>query len=196
MSAGGRVDFITVEDYLSGEALSEVKHEYVDGRVFAMEGASRNHVTAAVNILAAIHRRLEDSPCVPYMSDMKVRLLAFGKDIFYYPDVVVGCDPRDTDEHFLRFPKLIIEVLSKSTQRLDSVEKFQNYATIPTLEEYVLVAQDRVDVRVYRKRTAWAAQYYMDINMAVELESVDLMIPLSQIYRGVKFPEPSEFNED
>lgn len=196
MSALERIDFISVEDYLSGEPLSEVKHEYVDGRVSAMAGASRNHVTAAVNMLAAIHRRLENSPCVPYMSDMKVRLLAHGKDIFYYPDVVVGCDPRDTDEHFLRFPKLIIEVLSKSTQRLDSVEKFQNYATIPSLEEYVLVAQDRVDVRVYRKRTAWAAQYYMDIDMSVELESVDLKIPLHQIYRGVKFPEPSETSDD
>jgi Uma2 family endonuclease len=196
MSAVERVDFISVEDYLSGEPLSEVKHEYVDGRVSAMAGASRNHNEAVGGCYLALAQHLAGKTCRPYFSDVKVRLLAHGKDIFYYPDVVVGCDPRDTDEHFLRFPKLIIEVLSKSTQRLDSVEKFQNYATIPSLEEYVLVAQDRVDVRVYRKRTAWAAQYYMDIDMSVELESVDLMIPLNQIYRGVKFPAPSETSDD
>jgi Uma2 family endonuclease len=196
MSAAERIDFISVEDYLSGEPLSEVKHEYVDGRVCAMAGASRNHNEAAGACYHALFEHLIGKECRPFMSDIKVRLKAQNKEIFYYPDIVVGCDPRDTDEHFLRFPKLVIEVLSKSTRRLDSVEKFQNYLTIPTLEEYVLIAQDRVDVRIFRKRTGWAEQFYMDITMAVELESVGLMLPLSRIYQAVKFPSASESSDE
>ncbi len=177
---------ISVAEYLSGEPLSHVKHEYIGGRVFAMAGASRDHNEAAGQCYAALRAHLRGHACRPFMSDMKVRLLLQQQEIFYYPDVVVGCDPRDTDDHSLRFPKVIIEVLSETTQRLDRLEKFTAYISIPTLEEYVLVAQDRAEVTVFRRRAGWAAEILSGMDAILVLESVDLHLPLRTIYENVR----------
>ena len=176
---------ITVDEYLAGELISEVKHEYVDGEVYAMAGASRAHITLVGNAYLALRTRLAGTPCTPYFSDLKVRLAIRGKEIFYYPDVVVGCDPRDNDSHSLRFPKFIIEVLSPATSRFDRQEKLLNYATIPSLEEYLLVDQDVAQVTLFRGRSEWMGEVITGLDSVVHLESMDLKITLRQLYEGV-----------
>ena len=108
---------LSVEDYLSEERLSEIRHEYVDGVVYAMAGASDVHNIIAGNLFAALHPYLRRGPCRIFMSDVKARLSLADKNIFYYPDLMVTCDPRDTNAYFKDFPKVIIEVLSESTER-------------------------------------------------------------------------------
>jgi Uma2 family endonuclease len=178
--------FISVEDYLSGEPLSDVKHEYVDGEVYAMAGASRAHGQVALRLASALQARCDSGPCSTYIGDMKARLMISGQDIFYYPDIIVTCDRRDTDDYFLRFPKLIVEVLSPSTERLDRQEKFTHYRTIPTLEEYVLVSQERPEVTVFRQRSGWVAEVTAGLEAILHLESVDFHLPLSVLYQKVR----------
>ncbi len=176
---------LTVDEYLHGEPMSEVRHEYVDGSVFAMAGSSRNHNAIALNIAGGLQSRLGEGPCQTFISDVKVRVLAYGKDAFYYPDVMVGCDQRDTDPHYLRFPRVIVEVLSRSTERLDRNEKFLRYITIPTLEEYFLVEQSRPAVTVHRRRSGWVEEVIDDPQAVIKIESLGLELPLSSFYAGV-----------
>lgn len=184
---------ISIEDYLSGEPLSEIRHEYVAGQVFAMAGGSRAHNELAGNVYSSLRSHLKNSLCRPFIGDVKVRLRIGLKDIFYYPDVVVGCDPRDTDEYFLRFPKLIIEVLSKTTERQDRLEKFEHYITSSTLEEYVLVAQNKMEVTLHRRRTNWAAEFYTTSDSTFLLESVDLEMSVGLLYENIRgFPSTEE----
>jgi len=102
MQAALNREFISGEDYLTGEEVGEMKHEYVAGDVYAMAGITREHNEIAQNIAFAIRSHLRGSPCRVFISDIKVRLAAPGEDVFYYPDVMVGCDTRDTERLFLR----------------------------------------------------------------------------------------------
>ena len=188
MQAALRRDFITVEDYLAGEEASEVKHEYVGGVVYAMSGTSKEHNRITGNIYAAFLRRLRHSPCRPFFSDVKVRLEALGDDVFYYPDVMVACDPRDTHRLFSRYPRILVEVSSPSTQRLDGREKRWAYQTIETLEEYMLVAQDRVEVTVFRGANKWNPEVFTRRENTVSLKSIGLALKVSSIYEGVLRP--------
>lgn len=129
-------DLISADDYLEGERHTEIKHEYSGGVVTAMAGASRKHELVALNLATSIHSHLRGKGCRTFKSDMKVRAEVIGEDIFYYPDVMVACDPDDQDPYFVRRPRLIIEVLSDNASR-DRIEKFLVYQRIPSLEEYV-----------------------------------------------------------
>lgn len=186
MSAIASQDAISVEDFLSGERLSDIRHEYVAGQVFAMAGASKDHNRLAGSAYSFLSSRLGGHPCEAFMNDMKVRLRIGLKDICYYPDVVVGCDPRDTDDYFLRFPKLIIEVLSESTERLDRLEKFEHYISLPSLEEYLLVAQDKVHVTIFRRSNEWQPEVAQGWDAVVEIRSLGLVLPLSELYGNVR----------
>jgi Uma2 family endonuclease len=178
---------ISVEEYLTGELLSEVRHEYMDGEVFAMAGGTLRHNTLSLNIASELraHFKNKKGGCRVFMADVKARILAHKKHIFYYPDVMVSCDDRDANEQYLRFPKLIIEVLSDSTARLDKQEKFANYRTIPTLEEYVLVEQQRAAVTIYRRSKEWQGELITELDAMVHLESVGLALSLSAFYDDV-----------
>ena len=149
---------LSVEDYLSGELRSEVRHEYVAGSVYAMAGASEEHNDLALNLATALRLHLRSGPCKVFMVDMKARLERGSQSVFYYPDVMVACDPRDTDRYFKRFPKVIIEVLSPDTERTDEREKFWAYTSVETFDEYVLVAQDRMEVSVFRREKQWTKE--------------------------------------
>lgn len=187
MQALAAATFIPVEDYLTGEQLSEVRHEYIAGEVHAMAGASEGHNTIAGNIFATLHGHLRGKRCRPYIGDVKVRLEILGDDVFYYPDVLVACDPRDTHPLFKRFPMVIVEVLSESTERIDRREKFLSYTRIETLEEYVLVAQDRREVTVFRRAKGWQPEVLRDEADTLRLASLGFTQPLRDIYEGVKF---------
>jgi Uma2 family endonuclease len=120
------------------------------------------------------------------MADVKVRLEFANDDVFNYPDVMVACDSRDTDKFFKRFPKVLIEVMSESTERIDRREKRWGYQQIETLEDYVLVAQDRMEVTVFRRANQWRPELLTKPDQQLQLASLGFALPLSGIYEGVK----------
>jgi Uma2 family endonuclease len=147
---------ISVDDYLEGERFSEIKHEYSGGVVTAMAGASRKHELVGGNLFASIHTHLRGKGCRTFKSDMKLHTEVIGSDIFYYPDIMVACEPDDDQPYFVRKPKLIIEILSDNVMR-DRVEKFLVYQRITSLLEYVVVGQhpDRPEVTIFRREDGW-----------------------------------------
>ena len=186
MEATAKSALLTVEEYLAGEPASEVRHEYLGGTVYAMAGASVDHNTISLNLATSLRSHLRGKPCGAFMADVKVRLNLANDDIFYYPDVMVACDPRDTDKFFKRFPKVLIEVMSESTERIDRREKRWSYQQIETLEEYVLVAQDRMEVTVFRRANGWKPEVFTRADQTLALPSLEFSLPLSGVYEGVK----------
>jgi Uma2 family endonuclease len=178
---------MTIEEYLAGEPAGEVRHEYLGGVVYAMARASIEHNIISGNIYSSLRSHLGGKPCGAFMADVKLRLSLFDDDdVFYYPDVMVACDPRDTDKFYKRFPKVLIEVMSESTERIDRREKRWSYQQIETLEEYVLVAQDRMEVTVFRRANQWRAEVLSKPDQALALASLEFSLPLSGVYEGVK----------
>src|ERR1051326_7136539 len=171
MQSALRYDYLSVEDYLADEEASEVKHEYVGGSVYAMAGVTKEHNFIALYIYKAVRPHLRGGPCKTFVADVKVRLHFLGEDVFYYPDVMVGCDPLDTEPLYLRYPKLLIEVSSDSTERLDRREKRWAYQAIETLEEYMIVAQDRVEVTIFQRSNKWNGQVFTRLDETVVLNS-------------------------
>ena len=138
------------EAYLAWEEQQAGKHEYLAGETFAMVGARREHVVVALNLASAFKQRLRGGPCQAYVSDLKLRVEAV--DAFFYPDVMVSCDPRDhAAERFIAHPSLIVEVLSESTAAFDRGDKFAAYRTLPSLQEYVLVDIPSRRVETFRR---------------------------------------------
>ena len=178
------VQHLSVEDYLKLEEDGDIRHEYVDGAVYAMSGVSEAHNAITGDILAALLTHLRGTPCTPYFADFKVRLEVNHKDLFYYPDVMVACGREGVETHYLRYPKLVIEVLSPSTEKTDRREKLLNYTQIRTLEEYVLVSQYAREVTLHRRSEAWLPQLVRG-HSALDLMSVNLSLPLSRIYERV-----------
>jgi Uma2 family endonuclease len=177
---------LSVEDYLAGEEHSDVRHDYIGGTVYAMAGGSEEHGTIVANLIAALHGHLRGKGCRAFVADMKVRLLLRGEDVFYYPDVLVTCDPRDTHRYYKQFPKVLIEVLSETTERIDRREKRWSYLQLESLEEYVLIAQDKSEVTLYRRSNEWAPEILTGPAAVLTLASLEFSLPLAQIYEGVK----------
>lgn len=175
---------ISVEDYLSGEQKSEVRHEYVAGHLFAMGGGSRRHNLISGNIYTVLREQLRGGPCRAFIADMKVNVKSVGA--FYYPDVVVSCDSDDTHEFFLSSPVLIIEVLSATTETTDRREKLLAYKSLTSLQEYVLVSQTQRQVEVYRRMDGsnWNIVLYEKCD-TVNLKSISLDIAMDAVYEEV-----------
>lgn len=172
---------LSVDQYLEGEKLTDVRHEYVSGFVYAMGGASARHNRISLNIAGFLNGKLTDHPCEPFMADMKVRLKVGVEDAFFYPDVMVCCDPDDGDDYFRTNPCLIIEVLSPTTERTDRREKFFAYTRIESLREYLLVDQERREVTLRRRDTEWAKEILTG-DGEIQLRCADLTLPLDTIY--------------
>ena len=187
MTALEKPQLLTVEEYLEGEQRSEVRHEYIGGLVYAMAGTSDEHNIIVSNLLAALHAHLRSKSCRVFVLDAKVRLRLATDDIFYYPDLMVWCDPRDTNRFFKRYPRVVIEVLSESTERTDRREKFLSYTQIETLEEYVLVAQDKMEVTLFRRANRWQPEILKTATQSLPLASIDFSVALPAIYEGVQF---------
>lgn len=186
MQALKELGLVSVEDYLAGERVSTVRHEYIGGAVYAMAGASDDHNTISLNMATALRAHLRGRPCRVFMAEVKVRLEIARQEIFYYPDILVTCDPRDTDRFFKRHPKVLIEVLSEGTDHIDRREKFLSYTQIETLEEYVLVAQDKMEVTVFRRAAQWQPEVLRQPDQDLRLTSLEFRIPLRDVYEGVK----------
>ena len=178
---------MSVEDYLAFEEASAVRHEFIDGEVYAMSGASAAHNAIALNIAMALRGRLRGGPGRVFINDFKVRLEVARRDIFYYPDVVVSCHPSGIERLYLRLPTLVFEVLSPSTESVDRREKKMTYEQGPTLEEYVLVAQNQREVTIYRRRDGWRPEICSAEDAVVELRSVKQSLTLAEIYEDVDF---------
>jgi Uma2 family endonuclease len=184
-----KVTYISEAQYLADEEISDIKHEYFDGEIFAMAGTSKNHQLLTGNIFGEIRNHLKGTPCLTFSSDMKVRLDKGNK--FFYPDVVIACE-KENDEYFVNSPRLIIEVLSNSTRKFDKDLKRKIYQTIPTLEEYVLIEQDHVEIEISRKSADWHSSYYF-IDDEVTFESIGLTLPVLEIYQRVDNQEMRDF---
>ncbi|HNK33321.1 MAG TPA: Uma2 family endonuclease [Plasticicumulans sp.] len=179
---------LTVADYLAGERDAELRHEYENGFVRAMTGTSRAHNSIAMNVAAVLHSHLRGSPCRVHVSDVKVHVDLADDQRFYYPDVLVDCGSGG-DAYVASAPKLVVEVLSASTERRDRAEKAQGYRRLPTLAEYVLIAQDVRRVEVYRRSEGWEFERTIDSAATpVRFESLGLELTLDAIYEGLELP--------
>ncbi len=192
MPTAPKSDLITVEEYLNGELISEIKHEYINGQVLAMAGASVNHNTITVNLVSEFKMHLKKSPCRPFASDMKVKT-AVSK--YRYPDVVVVCDDDFIEKGYVtQTPTILVEVISRSTRKIDERDKLLEYINIPTLEEYVIIEQDVVDVTVYRKKDDWHSKHYF-LGDDIHFESIDFSLSVEDIYDRVENEDVIEFLE-
>lgn len=173
---------LSAEDYLEMELSSPVKHEYLAGEVFAMTGASDCHNLISGNLYVLLREHLRGTPCRVFMSDLKLKVER--ADAYFYPDLMVTCE-KAADSHFREQPKLIVEVLSDSTAKYDREDKRGYYQTLESLQEYVLVAQSCMDVRVYRRAAdGWDMAIYTD-GATIPLPSLDLNIAIERIYEAV-----------
>jgi Uma2 family endonuclease len=179
---------ITAAEYLEGERLAEVRHEFVDGRVYAMSGASRKHNEICGDIYSALKSHLQGGPCRTYIEAVKLQIADDIGEAYYYPDVFVACEPGDDDSHVVRNPKLIVEVLSESTSRIDRTDKLTNYKRIPTVEEIVLIEQEWPEIVVFRRSERWKPCLHTQFETIVRLDSIGYAAPLSAFYQSNPFP--------
>lgn len=180
-----RNDWISPEEYLriDREAV-DIKYEYVDGRIYGMSGGSTSHSLLSINMLAMLKSYLRGKPCKAYNSDMRVHPSRLQ---YFYPDVTVSCDQKEIQEvtNDLYFPRLIIEVLSPSTEMRDRTEKFAQFQQCPTVEEYVLISQKRQTVEVYtRNGKKWIYELFGP-GEEVEFASIDFRFPIEALYEDV-----------
>ena len=180
MSQQTNLKNITEQQYLEQERLCAVKHEYINGGPQAMAGASENHNRITGNIFGAFHTQLKGSACEPLVADMKVKA---GRH-YFYPDVMVNCEPDDNDPYFKTSPRIIVEVLSKTTNRMDKTTKRIAYQAIASLQAYVLVEQNRVEVQVLTRESGWQAAYYY-LDDEIVLASVGIVVAVKDIYDRV-----------
>ncbi|NEO25762.1 MAG: Uma2 family endonuclease [Kamptonema sp. SIO4C4] len=186
--------FLSPQDYLEQEKQSPIKHEYIDGQVYAMAGASDAHVTIVLNLASELRSHLRGLGCRGYISDMKARI---NETRYYYPDLLVTCDPRDTETpYYKQYPTLIVEVLSDTTEAFDRGDKFLDYQTRDTLQEYVLINSRQQRVETFRRNNEglWVMQVYTpEISPHFELRSIDYTGTFDLLYEDVVF-EPREDN--
>ncbi|APB33449.1 Uncharacterized protein conserved in cyanobacteria [Gloeomargarita lithophora Alchichica-D10] len=178
--------YFSPEEYIAIERMSPIKHDYIAGQIVAMAGASKVHVIITGNLSSLLINHLRGTHCLAYATDMKVRLPKLNH--FYYPDIAVTCDERDqrSDEDFILHPKLIIEVLSDTTEAFDRGDKFANYKTIPELEEYILVQQKQALVEQFQRKSnnLWLPKIY-GAEDRVEFVSIDFRVKTAALYENV-----------
>jgi Uma2 family endonuclease len=192
MSAALAEPYYTPAEYLALERQADTRSEYLHGRIFAMAGASEEHNLIAGNLFGELYIRFRDRPCRAYVGDMRVRVTDTG--LYTYPDVVALCgEPRfeDAEVDTLLNPQVVVEVLSPKTEAYDRGEKFAHYRRLESVREYVLIAQDRVSVEVFRRQGEhWLLTDLRAPEDVLRLESVGCDVLLSAIYAKVELPEP------
>ncbi|HQU82293.1 MAG TPA: Uma2 family endonuclease [Pyrinomonadaceae bacterium] len=191
MTALLKKDYISPEEYLIAERESFEKHEYFDGEIFQMAGASERHNLINGNTFASLHFQLKKRLCKGYQSDMRLHIPATG--LFTYPDIAVVCGKSeflaDGKLDTLLNPVLIIEILSTSTEGYDKGVKFDNYRSIESLREYVLISQDSKRVMRYTKQSdgSWNLMDFIGDATEIELSSIECSLNTSDIYDKVEF---------
>ncbi len=177
---------ISVADYLAGEETSAVKHEYLGGAVHAMSGATNGHNEIAVNALGSLYAALRGKPCRPFNSDTKVRIEMGSHTRFYYPDALVVCQPNPRSDHFQDHPVVVLEVMSRSTRRIDRGEKCEAYQRVPALRVLLLAESDYVAVEVWRRgeHGGFAVERYAGMDAVIALPEIGADLALAELYAG------------
>ena len=191
MTAAKLIELVSVEDYLAGELVSDVKHEYSGGYVYAMAGARNIHNRIAGTWYGLLFSQLHGKPCEPFNSDTKVRVQLPTHTKFYYPDGMVVCEPNPADETFQDRPVVIAEIVSESTRRLDENEKRDVYLTIPSLTAYLVIETDRPRIVVHRRTdNGFLAEVYEGTDAVIPLEAIEAELSLAELYERVSFENP------
>ena len=176
---------LAVDEYLRGEQDSPIRHEYVAGQTHAMAGADLAHNRISLNLAFHLRAATRGTPCAVFISDMKVRVTAC--EAFYYPDVMLSCEPGYRDSLYQTAPCLIAEVLSPSTEAIDRREKLIAYRTLPSLRYYLLVAQDRrwVEVYTWQADGGWLHTVQTDGALTFDCGGLSLGLTLADLYEDV-----------
>jgi Uma2 family endonuclease len=187
----------TIREYLELEAISVQRHEYFDGEIVAMAGGTPQHSLIIMNVGGELRQRLKGSSCRVYDSNLRVRVP--GTSMYTYPDVTVICgeprfdqqDPRNTT---VVNPSVVIEVSSSSTAEYDRRDKFRQYLQLESLKQYVLIAQGAPFVESFFRRDDgnWLMTPYSELTTVFKLQALEVELPLSEIYAGIKFPDTPE----
>lgn len=184
----------TAEEYLRLERAADHKSEFVNGRIYAVSGASRRHNLIVGNVFAEVRAQLRGRPCEAYVNDMRVKVRQTG--LYAYPDLVALCDEPLFEDQVLDTllnPSVIVEVLSPSTEGYDRGEKFAHYRRLDSLREYVLISQDRARVEAYvRNGDSWTFTEMGDLESSLTLQALGCTIPLADVYDRVDFPPAGE----
>jgi Uma2 family endonuclease len=184
----GKHTLFTVEEYLEAEQRSEIRHEYLYGTIHAMAGGSRRHNQICLAIASVLQRKIRKGSCQAYMNDVKVLVRTRLGEIFYYPDVMVGCDPTDRNDFYLERPSILFEVTSPSTEQTDRREKLTVYQSLASLEHYVIVSQDKRSAEWFRRaEDGWERILLADPGDAVRFEGSGVELTLGEIYEGIDF---------
>jgi Uma2 family endonuclease len=198
MSLSEKTDYkINEDDYLKNELVSTVKHEYVDGYVYAMAGASEKHNLISGNVFRELSNALKQkkSQCHTFIADMKVKISHADKQ-FFYPDVMVVCDEEDNEnEYFKNSPIIIVEVLSQTTRKMDSSTKRISYFNITSLEEYVLIEQEFCQVQVFKRQDQWQSRFYF-LGDSITFTSLNISLSVADIYYQIKNQDMMTFLQD
>jgi Uma2 family endonuclease len=187
VAAGDNFPRFTPEEYFTWEEQQLERHEYIDGEVYAMSGGTINHGDIAGNFLSLLKTQMRGSGCKTLNSDCRVNIFEMNK--YVYPDISVTCDDRDkTTIQYITYPCVIVEVLSSGTEAYDRGNKFKMYRRNPSLQEYVLVSTDTIEIELFRKNDGdnWRIINYQ-VGDIVELKSIDLTLPIEQIYEEIVF---------
>ena len=184
-----KIQWISPEEYIEGELHSAVRHEYIFGDVRAMAGASERHNVIAGNVFSSLREHFRGRKCRAYVSDMKVRLIRADRSVFYYPDVLVACrNDEEESPYFRDHPEVIFEVLSPETSRTDLHEKYFAYTSIPSLHTYVVISQDEMNIKVFRRAVPrWTGQELKQADDELVISEIDFRMTVAQIYEDV-FP--------
>jgi Uma2 family endonuclease len=190
MSLPRTLSVFTAEQYLDLERHTEIRHEFLDGTVYAMSGGSSAHSAICFNLATILGVQLRGTPCKGFSPDMKVR--AGDASLYAYPDLAVVCgEPILHDDHgdVLLNPVVIFEVLSRSTEAYDRGEKFERYKTIETLTDYVLVSQDRPRLEHFSRRPdgTWSRTEVSGLEPSLGIASINCRVPLSEVYDRIEF---------
>lgn len=190
MSLPRTLSVFTAEQYLDLERHTEIRHEFLDGTVYAMSGGNYNHSTVCFNLMGVLGFQLRGTNYQGFAPNLKVR--SGDERLYAYPDLTVACGkPILPDEHddVLLNPVVIFEVLSRSTEAYDRGEKFERYKTIETLTDYVLVSQDRARVEHFTRRPdgAWSLTEVDGLDASLDLASINCRLPLAEVYDRVEF---------
>ena len=178
----------SIEEYLEYENASQEKHEYYNGEIFAMAGTSDDHAAIETNLIISLGNALKKSHCKPRVSSKRIHIPS--NTLFTYPDITIGCkDAWPESETRAVLPKVIIEVLSKSTRKYHRGQKFELYKDIPSLQEYILVDSQKLAIDIYRKtiRNTWELQQYRKMDRSIEIKSLNIKISIKMIYEDVQF---------
>ncbi len=194
MTAALKWNLISEQDYLAGELVSAVKHEYIGGTLHAMAGTGIRHDTITVNITGELRFRLKGQRCQPFSADTKIHIRLPTHTRYYYPDASVVCRSNPDTDSFQDDPVVVVEVLSHSTRRLDDGEKRDGYLTIPSLKVYLLVEQDEAAVIAYRRtEQGFVREVYTGREAVLPLPEIGIELPLGEVYDRVEF-DPTPVN--